>query len=449
MTKPTILIAESDEDLCSILRSSLTGHGYEVVESPDKAITLRLVQTHAADLVIVGYRHDQAPDGLEITHQIRKLDRRLPIILITPTHTDELILAALRAGVKDYLKHPFPVGELLGSVQRCLNSCLNRKPSKPERVPSSDVGGNWIVGGSGGMKEVKTFIDKVSSTDSNVLVTGETGTGKELVAELIHLTSPRRQKPMVSINCAAIPDNLLESELFGYEKGAFTGAHSSCEGKLKLAEGGTVFFDEIGDMSPYAQAKILRAIENRKIHQLGGKRSISLNIRIIAATNQDVEARVADGKIREDLYYRLSVARIHLPPLRERKEDIPALLEHYLSTFNQIFGRQVEGFTDEILEDFLSYDWPGNIRELRNLLEAIFIGVPSHVISASDLPLQYRNKFKDQTVGAEEFERLLAALSSTNWNKSMAAQRLQWSRMTLYRKMAKYRLTRRPVGTKV
>jgi DNA-binding NtrC family response regulator len=447
MAKPTILIAESDDGLCRILRSSLTGHGYEVIESPDKTRTLHFIQT--ADLVIVGYRQDQAPDGLELTHQIRKLDPRLPIILITSTHTDELILAALRAGIKDYLKHPFHDGELLGSVQRCLNNYVTRKPSKSKLVASSSVSGNGIVGGSRGIKEVRAFVEKVSSTDSNVLVTGETGTGKELVAELIHLTSSRRKNPLLSINCAAIPDSLLESELFGYEKGAFTGAHSSSEGKLKLAEGGTVFFDEIGDMAPYAQAKILRAIENRKIHQLGGRRSISLNIRIIAATNQDVEARVADGKIRKDLYYRLSVARIHLPPLRERKEDIPALLEHYLGTFNQVFGRQVEGFTDELLENLLCYDWPGNIRELRNLLEAIFIGVPSHVICASDLPLQYRNKFRDHTCGPEELDRLLSALYSANWNKSKAAQKLQWSRMTLYRKMTQYRLTRRPVDTRV
>ena len=446
MAKPSILIAESDENLRGILKGLLTSHGYEVIESPDKTNTLRFVQTRTADLVIVGYRHAQAPDGLEITNQIRKLDRRLPVILIASTHTDELILAALRAGVKDYLKHPFPGDELLGSVHRCL-STLSRKPTRSELAPSSEVSGNWIVGGSGGIKEVRAFIEKVSSTDSNVLVTGETGTGKELVAELIHLSSSRREKPMVSINCAAIPDTLLESELFGYEKGAFTGAHSSREGTLKLAEGGTVFFDEIGDMSPYAQAKILRAIENRKIQQLGGRRTISLNIRIIAATNQDVEARVADGKIREDLYYRLSVARIHLPPLRERKEDIPALLEHYLGTFNQVFGRQVEGFSDEVLENLLCYDWPGNIRELRNLLEAIFIGGSSPVISASDLPLQYRNKFRDQTMGDEELDRLLAALTSTNWNKSMAAQKLQWSRMTLYRKMAKYSLSTKTVDT--
>ena len=450
MAKPTILIAESDDGLGRIFRGSLTDHGYEVIESPDMTSTLCFVQTRAPDLFIVSYRQDQAPDGLEVIHQIRKLDRRLPTILITSTHTDELILAALRAGVKDYLKHPFPDGELLGSVERCLNNCRSRKHLKSELVASSAVSGNSIVGGSGGIKEVMAFIEKVSSTDSNVLVTGETGTGKELVAELIHMSSSRRQNPMVSINCAAIPDGLLESELFGYEKGAFTGAHSSCEGKLKLAEGGTVFFDEIGEMSPYAQAKILRAIEDRKIHRLGGRRSIPLNIRIIAATNQDVEARVADGKIRKDLYYRLSVARIHLPPLRERMEDVPALLEYYLGTFNQVFGRQVEGLTDEVLEMLLCYDWPGNIRELRNLLEAIFIGVPSHVICASDLPLQYRNKFRERTLGAEELERLLSALSSTNWNKSMAAQKLQWSRMTLYRKMAKYRLTTSPVDiTKV
>ena len=301
-----------------------------------------------------------------------------------------------------------------------------------------------LIGSSLAMWKVRTYLRKVALTDSHVLITGETGTGKELAAQYIHHHSARRAKPLVTINCAALPDGLLESELFGYERGAFTGATTSYSGKLKLADGGTVLFDEIGDMSPYAQAKILRVIETKEVYPLGGRRSVPLDIRIIAATNRDLDQRMASNEFRQDLYFRLNVARVHLPPLRERKEDIPLLTDHFVQKFSSQFGRGIEGFNEETMERLLSYDWPGNIRELMNLTEWIFIDPPGEKIGVADLPesMRYPLPGRQETVLAER-ELLLYALSQTHWNKSQAAARLNWSRMTLYRKIAKYHIVER------
>jgi transcriptional regulator with PAS, ATPase and Fis domain len=298
-----------------------------------------------------------------------------------------------------------------------------------------------LIGSSLAIWKIKTYLSKVAMTGSHVLITGETGTGKELAAQYIHRHSARRAKPFVTINCAALPDGLLESELFGYERGAFTGATTSYCGKLKLADGGTVLFDEIGDMSPYAQAKILRVIETREVYPLGARRSVPLDIRIIAATNRNLGQRMANNEFRQDLYFRLNVARVHLPPLRERKEDIPLLTDHFLQKFGEQFGRIIEGFSDEAMERLLSHDWPGNIRELMNLTERIFIDPPQGKVTVADLPksMQNHSPVLQETKPAER-ELLLYALSQTNWNKSKAAERLHWSRMTLYRKIAKYRI---------
>jgi transcriptional regulator with PAS, ATPase and Fis domain len=291
------------------------------------------------------------------------------------------------------------------------------------------------------MSEIKAYLMKVAPTNCTILISGETGTGKELVAEMIHQHSPRRTKPFVCLNCAALPESLLESELFGYERGAFTGAYFSYSGKFKLAEGGTFFFDEIGEMTHYAQAKILRAIEGKEIYRLGGKKGISTDVRVIAATNQDPERLVSDGKLREDLYHRLNVARVHLPPLRDRKEEILPLLTHYTRVLNRQYGREVIGFTEEALACLLKYNWPGNIRELKNLLEATFINLPSRKIAFMDLPKMFQQKLLElEELPQNERDRLLSALFCCNWNKSKAAQRLNWSRMTLYRKMAKYQI---------
>jgi DNA-binding NtrC family response regulator len=298
-----------------------------------------------------------------------------------------------------------------------------------------------LIGNSLEIWKLKTYLRKVAMTDSHVLITGETGTGKELAAEYIHQHSTRRAKPLVTINCAALPDGLLESELFGYERGAFTGALSAYAGKLKHADGGTVLFDEIGEMSPYAQAKILRVIESKEVYPLGGRRSIPVNIRIMAATNRDLDREMANAGFRQDLYFRLNVARIKLPPLRERKEDIPLLIDHFAQKFGAEFGRQIEGFTEEALELLKTSDWPGNIRELMNLIERIFIDPPAGKINVGDLPdsMQFPKPSPYNAIH-EERELLLSALSQTNWNKSQAAERLHWSRMTLYRKMAKYHI---------
>jgi transcriptional regulator with PAS, ATPase and Fis domain len=298
-----------------------------------------------------------------------------------------------------------------------------------------------IIGTSESMVSLRRYIGKVAQTDANVLITGETGTGKEQVAEAIHRQSPRNLRPFACINCAAIPENLLESELFGYEKGAFTGAQTSYPGKMRLAHGGTLFLDEIGDMSTYVQAKILRVLESREVFPLGARKAIGIDVRIISATNQDLALLLEQKKFRKDLYYRLNVARIDLPPLKERKEDILPLFQHFFKDFSHRYQVSPPGPGHELINCLQEHDWPGNIRELRNLVEALFIDLPAGPIGIKDLPETFRSIFAQYvSTGKSEREKLLAALEATKWNKSRAAAQLKLSRMTLYRKLAKYQL---------
>jgi two-component system, NtrC family, response regulator AtoC len=292
------------------------------------------------------------------------------------------------------------------------------------------------------MAALRKYVDKVAQSEASVLITGETGTGKELVASSIHRASRRHAAPFVSINCAAIPDSLLESELFGFEKGAFTGAAQSYLGKLRLAHPGTVFLDEVGEMSPLGQAKILRVLESREVFPLGGRRTVPIDVRFVAATNQDLEPLIQSRAFRQDLYFRLNVARLYLPGLRERRDDIAELILHYVEHFNAQYGRSVGPPTEELAGRLRAYDWPGNVRELRNFVEGVFIDPPDGPISLDHLPESFRRIFAaHREHGASEREAMLAALSRTNWNKKMAARELHWSRMTLYRKMEKYRVT--------
>ncbi len=295
-----------------------------------------------------------------------------------------------------------------------------------------------IIGESTAIRTLREYLPKVAARDCTVLITGETGTGKERIAEAIHYSSPRRNSEMVCINCAALPEGLLESELYGHEKGAFTSAHTRYLGKMKMADGGTLLLDEIGDMSLQCQAKILRALETREISPLGGGGRVPVDIRIIAATNQELLPLIEQNRFRKDLFYRLNVAHLVLPPLRHRKEDIPLLFQHYLNHFNQRFDEHVHGATPDALAALMRYDWPGNIRELRNLIESLFID-PGSTISCDQLPERIQQLGK--LTGTAEKERLVAALCATNWNKSRAAQELNWSRMTLYRKLKKHQLS--------
>jgi DNA-binding NtrC family response regulator len=433
MKNPAILIAEADEILRQDLKGRLFRHGFEVIEALDKTSALRSFQTRKPDLVIICSSGDSSRNGLKTVAQIRRQDRGVPLFLITRNSSEAQVVAALRAGVTDYFKWPVLYEDLIASVKRNL--------SYHKRNLSETGIDEPMIGDSAAMREIKAYLVKIATTDSTVLITGETGTGKELAAELIHRNSPRHQKPFVCINCAALPESLVESEMFGYERGAFTGAVASKRGKFELAEGGTIFLDEIGDMSPYAQMKILRTTEKKEVCRLGGKGAIPINVRVIGATNRDPEQLIEKGIFRKDLYYRLNVARLHLPPLRLRKEDIPSLLKHYIRKFNLRFGREVEGFTDEALEYLFHYDWPGNVRELKNLLEATFINLSSRKIAFVDLPKTFERRLKEtEGLPEKERDRLLSVLFATKWNKSKAAETLHWSRMTLYRKMAKYHI---------
>jgi len=316
-----------------------------------------------------------------------------------------------------------------------MATALARHTTADSIVGSADS----IVGSSKAISELRSYLPKVALSNANVLITGATGTGKERVAEQIHRLSARRGGPFVCINCAAIPDSLLESELFGHERGAFTGADQSYAGKIRFAEAGTLFLDEVGEMSLQAQAKLLRLLENRELFPLGGAKPVRIEARFIAATNQDLEPLVKAHKFRADLFFRMNVARIHLPPLAERKEDIPHLLRYFLNEYNLVNGYKVEGFTPELMICLLQYDWPGNVRELRNLVEALFVDPPSGPVSLQSLPDSFRGIFyRYIDHGAGERERIITALHETNWNKTRAARLLRVSRMTLYRKMAKF-----------
>ena len=292
------------------------------------------------------------------------------------------------------------------------------------------------------MRALRGYLPKVARSSASVLITGETGTGKERVAEAVHALSPRKKEPFVPVNCAALPDTLIESELFGHAKGAFTGAIASRSGRAADAHQGTLFLDEIGEMQAGAQAKLLRFLETGEVDRIGASRPQRVDVRIVAATNQDLEDLVADGRFRMDLYYRLNVARIELPSLRERPDDIELFLDSFIAALNARDGCCVSGADPELLQCLESYDWPGNVRELRNLVEAVFIDPPEGPLRVEHLPPAFRHLAEGyRRVNSNERDRLVDALRATNWNKTEAARALKLSRMTLYRKMAKYKLT--------
>jgi DNA-binding NtrC family response regulator len=385
-------------------------------------------------LVVIAFGLDDEREAFAAVADLRGADPRIRVVLIAQHSTEAVAVAALRAGASDYFAEPVADAPIAASVRRQIPSAGAAAAGSRPAGPASP-----LIGPSASMRRVDDYLTRAAARDVTVLITGETGTGKELAAALVHARSARRDGRFVSVNCAAIPDGLLESELFGYENGAFTGAVGSREGLLQLANRGTVFLDEVGDLSLTAQAKILRAIETREVYHVGGKRPIALDIRVVAATNHDLESACEQGRFRKDLYFRLNVARVHLPPLRNRPADIVALADHYLRQLNARFGECVEGFSADVIEMLKTYDWPGNVRELKNLLEAVFICPLGKEVRLDDLPERFRQGLRSVCgLPADERQRLLEALVGAKWNKSEAAKQLQWSRMTIYRKMAKY-----------
>ena len=303
-----------------------------------------------------------------------------------------------------------------------------------------------ILGSSAAIAELRRLTPKVARSDAPTLITGSTGTGKEHVARVIHRQSARAHKPFVALNCAAIPDGLFESELFGFERGSFTGATRSQRGQAVVADGGTLFLDEIGELSQYCQSKLLRMLEQHEVHPIGAHRPVKVDLRIVAATNQPVEDAVATGRFRSDLYYRLNVARLSIPDLAERREDIPLYIDHFVRLFNERRRTRVSGVDRETLDLLVGYDWPGNVREVRNFVEGVFIDPPDGLIGTRHIPPAFAHLQRSYVRTGEEHTRLIAALEQSNWNKAEAAKRLQWSRMTLYRKLTKYNVTRSGPG---
>jgi transcriptional regulator with PAS, ATPase and Fis domain len=379
------------------------------------------------DLVCIGCDRQLSLRDLERARK-SSYGVKVPVVLVAWNGSEELAIAALRHGIDDYIRGMNARVEL----PRILLSLSKAHPETS--IASCDL----LVGESDFIRSARDYIHRVAQTSSNVLVTGETGTGKDLVAKLIHRNSPRANKALVCINCAAIPDTLLESELFGAERGAYTGAETSHDGELKAADGGTAFLDEIGDMTPYAQAKILRVIETREVRRLGGGKAQHVDFRVVAATNRNLEALSQQGEFRRDLFFRLNVARIHLPPLRDRTEDLLPLAHHFREEFNRSFSRDTLGFTPRSEQAIVNYSWPGNVRELRNLVEASFITLEpgSEQVEMPDFFCEAADSESANDPG--EVARILRALSESGWNKSKAADLLNWSRMTLYRKLERY-----------
>jgi DNA-binding NtrC family response regulator len=392
-----------------------------------------VVARHPPDVVIVSASATDSSSAIDCLSRLHAAFNAPRYLFVAAVSSEELAIAALHAGADQYLKEPWTPEKLLGSLAALMprgdaTSCCD-----------SLSGGDRLVGRSPAMAHLRAQIKRVAPASSNVLILGETGTGKELVAELIHQNGSRSGKPFICINTAAIPDALLENELFGHERGAFTGATTTEQGKLAAAHGGTMFLDEIGDVSLAIQAKLLRAIENKAIYRLGSTRSVQLDVRVVAATNGDLLNAIANGRFRRDLYYRLNVVQLDVPPLRERPDDIPPLIAHYLVRFNRELGRSVRGLSARALDALCGYPWPGNVRELRNVVEALLVNLAPETTGVVDVPPEVMRRLA-LAVGAplSERDRLLGALAETNWNKTRAASKLRMSRMTLYRKMQRH-----------
>jgi DNA-binding NtrC family response regulator len=394
--------------------------------SPDCAVVLAVGDVDAATLGIV--------------KQIRTIDRSCPLLILTPKISVEGAVGAMRAGITNILDRSASCQEMIEALQQCSPYRVggtNRREAHRELA-----GGSRMVGQGTAISRIRDQIARVASTDVNVLITGESGTGKELAAELIHRNSQRRDFPFVAMNCAALPDSLLESELFGHEKGAFTGAATAREGKLQYASRGTLFLDEVADMSLVSQAKILRAVESRVIQRLGSNVDTPVRARLVSATNQDLESLTRDKKFRQDLYFRLGVVKLKLPALRERLEDIPELTEHIVKELTERERGRVRRIESDVIHRFQRYNWPGNIRQLRNVLETILVLSSSRSIGMAEIPAEIREILRVSPSRADDERfRILSALNSANWNRKEAAQVLCCSRMTLYRKMVKLAIT--------
>jgi DNA-binding NtrC family response regulator len=455
--RPVVLVVDDDPGLRESFRLILEDD-YELLESPDGPRALEIVRTSHVDLVLLDIRLPEM-DGIDVLERIKALDEQVEVILVTAVKTVRTAVAAMKLGAFDYLTKPFEEEELLSLVQRALERrSLEREVVflRSELARHHDE----MIGQHAEMQRLHRLIAQVARTPTTVLITGESGTGKELVARAIHRQSPRRERPFVAVNPAAIADTLVESELFGHEKGAFTGAHQRKLGRFELAQGGTLFLDEIATLKPELQVKLLRVLQEREIERVGGTRTIKIDVRIIAATNTDLRQSVSAQTFREDLFYRLHVVSLTVPPLRSRRDDVPLLVDHFVRRYGREFNKPITGVTAEATDALLKYPWPGNVRELQNVVErAVALGegpqigvedLPLDVVLVRPRPGQPRPEADQSPLlqATDDFERqlVLRALEQTRWNYTEAARRLGVHRNTLKGKLVRWDLIgpRRP-----
>jgi DNA-binding NtrC family response regulator len=396
-------------------------------------------------------------NGLDLLRHLGEEIQRIPVIIITGRGSDERVVQAIEAGAFWYIEKPLKPPVLRALLDRAFGRLRDRRAVAALTRELRDAGKlGVLVGTSSAMQEVMRQVEMAAPSTASVLITGETGSGKEMVARSIHMLSPRAERPFVAINCAAIPESLMESEIFGHEKGAFTGAAERRIGCFELATGGTLLLDEIGEMPPPTQAKLLRVLEDRKIRRLGSRVETPVDVRVVAATNKNPEQAVADGHLRQDLYFRLNVFHIHLPPLREHKEDLPQLIEHLLAEISEKHGKKVSGVGADVLELLRSYPWPGNVRELRNVLERAAIATDRGTIARQHLPSDFGHAAATVTTGLggirfpigttvddAERELILQTLAATSQNKTRAAELLGISLKTLHNKLKEYEAGRK------
>jgi len=457
-----ILVVDDEEAMRFVLGEMLSRAGHGHLEASSGQAAMELVQEHDIDIVIMDYRMP-GMDGLETTRRILTCRPETVVIMVTAHDSREIALEAIKAGAYDYFSKPFDLDELRVVIGRAMEKRrLQRQVESLSRALTEREPFGELVGISQRMREVFEMIRRVADRDVNVLITGESGTGKELVARALHRRSHRANGPFVALNCAAIPSTLLESELFGHERGAFTGAVARKPGKLETANGGTLFLDEIADMDFALQAKILRVIQEKEFERVGGSARINTDFRLISASNKDLSRAAGQGEFREDLYFRVNVIAIHLPPLRERIEDIPLLVRHFLDQYGEKYGKPNLQVSEEALELLTGYPFPGNVRELENLLHRTVVLTSGNLILPGDLPPELRGeepeavpvgqweevpagvcpvrlqeKMKAMTETAER-DAILRALDECKWRRGRTAQQLGISRRSLLRKMKKY-----------
>ena len=448
----TILVVDDEKDIRISLSGILEDEGYQVVTAASGVEALDKIREEMPDLVLLDIWMP-GMDGLETLEKVKSLLPHLTVIMISGHGTIETAVRATKLGAFDFIEKPLSLDKVLIAV----SNALRMKELYAENEELKRVAGNEheLIGGSVVMTALREQIMRVAPTNASVLVNGANGTGKELVARSIHYYSKRHDKPFVAINCAAIPEELIESELFGHEKGAFTGALAQKKGKFDLADGGTFFLDEIGDMSLKTQAKILRILQERCFERVGGTRLVTVDVRIVAATNKDLDEEIRQGRFREDLYYRLNVVPFRVPELRERVDDIPLLVQHFIDLFYRREGRDPKHFVPEAFEALKQYHWPGNVRELKNIIERILIMTPGSSITCDDIPdLQGGHSepvsFAPTLEGAlaqstlrdarEEFERefIIQKLAENDWNISRTAEIIELERSNLHRKIKSY-----------